>query len=82
MRTEIDAPVHEIYLAGERVPPGQYQDTSSGREICLERQDFLPASLDGRVAAYIRVEHTWRQYCIDPVYQHEAVVREVVKKRA
>jgi len=51
----------EVYLAGERVPPGVYRQIGTRREICLECEDMLPASLDGRVACYERVLHTWEQ---------------------
>ena len=53
----------EIYLAGERVAPGIYRQIGSTREVCLDREEALPASLDGRVACYQRIEHTWEQMC-------------------
>lgn len=49
----------ELYLAGQAVPSGLYREIHTGREIHLKEEDFLPASLDGRVAAYICVRHTW-----------------------
>ena len=49
---ETDPLKGELYLAGERVPPGIYRDIESRREICFDCEDFLPASLDGRVACY------------------------------
>jgi len=58
---ENDQFVDELFLAGERVPSGVYRQIGSGREIRLEQDDFLPASLDGRVACYLRVHHTWSQ---------------------
>lgn len=42
-----------IYLAGQRVMPGRYRQLETGREIVLDQEDRLPASLDGRVACYI-----------------------------
>jgi hypothetical protein len=47
-----------VYLAGQRVAPGRYRrvEPADGRMIELERWDALPASLDGRVAVYLRVE--------------------------
>lgn len=62
MHTAIKAPFLEVYLAGHRVPPGQYRDIDTGREVVLANEDFLPASLDGRVAAYMCIQHTWRQH--------------------
>jgi hypothetical protein len=52
---ENDPIMGELYLAGERVPPGVYWEISSRREVRLEREDYLPASLDGRVACYQRI---------------------------
>jgi hypothetical protein len=51
----------DLYLAGERVPAGTYREVDTGREIRLEREDYLPASLDGRVAAYACLLYTWSQ---------------------
>ncbi|MCS6777291.1 MAG: hypothetical protein RMJ43_00110 [Chloroherpetonaceae bacterium] len=51
----------ELFLAGEKVLPGVYRQIGGGREVRLDREDFLPASLDGRVACYMRVKHTWGQ---------------------
>jgi len=51
----------ELYLAGERVPAGLYRQIGSLREVCLDHEDVLPASLDGRVACYRWVRHTWSQ---------------------
>ncbi len=47
--------IQELYLAGERVKPGTYRQIGADREICIDREDFLPASLDGRVACYMKV---------------------------
>ena len=58
---ENDQFVDELYLAGERVPPGTYRQVGGGREVRLEQPDYLPASLDGRVACYTRVANTWGQ---------------------
>ncbi len=51
----------ELFLAGERVRPGTYRQIGGERQISLEQEDFLPASLDGRVACYARVPYTWEQ---------------------
>ena len=51
----------ELFLAGERVRPGMYRQVGGAREVLLEQEDFLPASLDGRVACYMRVQDTWAQ---------------------
>ncbi len=49
----------ELFLAGERVPQGIYRQIGADREVKLEHEDFLPASLDGRVACYTRIRHNW-----------------------
>ena len=59
--THNEQPVDEVYLAGECAPPGLYKQLGKGRLIDLHREDFLPATLDGRVACYVRLEHTWGQ---------------------
>ncbi len=51
----------EIFVAGEWVAPGTYQHIESTRIIRLEQADYLPASLDGRVACYQRAQPTWGQ---------------------
>lgn len=48
-----------LFLAGEYVSPGVYQEVSNGREILLDREDYLPASLDGKVACYRRMQPKW-----------------------
>jgi hypothetical protein len=58
---ENDQFVEELFLAGERVPSGVYRQIGGDREVCLDHEDFLPASLDGRVACYMRVQSTWAQ---------------------
>ena len=47
----------EYWTAGRRVPAGRYQrvDGGSARVVVLEREDWLPASLDGQVAIYLRL---------------------------
>ena len=47
-------PEHTLYLAGERVVEGFYRQLDAQVTIHLEQDDFLPASLDGRVACYVR----------------------------
>ena len=49
-----------VYLAGHVAPSGRYRraDPPDGRIVELERPDVLPASLDGRVAVYLRVDPT------------------------
>jgi len=51
----------ELFLAGERVMPGTYRQVGGARQVLLEQEDFLPASLDGQVACYMRVHSTWEQ---------------------
>lgn len=56
----------EVFLAGHRVAPGTYVEVESRREIRLAQEDDLPASLDGRVAAYVRKPATWRSVASGP----------------
>jgi hypothetical protein len=57
MRREPIYPMSELFDAGEHVTPGIYRDVRTGREVHLEVEDLLPASLDGRVACYVRVRN-------------------------
>ena len=50
---ENDPYLGDLYLAGERVAPGDYEEIKSGRRIHQDADDFLPASLDGKVACYV-----------------------------
>ena len=52
-----DAGEETLYLAGEVVPPGEYVrvDAWPHARVVLTREGRLPASFDGRVAAYHRV---------------------------
>ena len=52
----------ELFLAGERVLPGIYRQVGGGREVRLEQEDYLPASLDGRVACYTRLNRNWAHH--------------------
>jgi hypothetical protein len=59
-----EAPEHdqyadEIFLAGELAPAGTYQQIGTCRKVQLQHEDFLPTSLDGRVACYHRVSIPW-----------------------
>jgi hypothetical protein len=51
----------ELYLAGERVVPGLYKQVDSTRVVELDFEGFLPASLDGRVACFVREQRPWGQ---------------------
>lgn len=51
----------DFYLAGERVALGIYKQVGGSRQLCLDHEDSLPASLDGHVACYRRVQFTWGQ---------------------
>ena len=51
----------ELFLAGERVRPGIYRQIGGSRQVCLDQEDILPASLDGRVACYMLVRNQWGQ---------------------
>lgn len=60
-QTRADEIVENLFLAGEKVRPGTYRQLGTKREVHLEAEDVLPASLDGRVACYMRVLNTWDQ---------------------
>ncbi len=62
-QTIVDENVDDLFLAGEKVRPGTYRQIGTAREVLLETEDVLPASLDGRVACYMRVHNTWAQVC-------------------
>lgn len=68
-KLEYEVADEEVYLAGEKVLPGRYKQMGGVREVLLEAEDILPASLDGQVAVYMRVNQTWGE-----IAQH-AVVR-------
>jgi hypothetical protein len=45
-----------LYRAGQYAPAGTYREIDGARRtVVLYADDFLPASLDGRVACYERV---------------------------
>jgi hypothetical protein len=48
-----------LYVAGSKVPAGRYINVETGRVIDVGQEDILPASLDGRVAAYVQRPQTW-----------------------
>ncbi len=50
----------DLFLAGERVSPGIYRQIGGDREIRVDREEVLPASLDGKVACYLRVNAAWQ----------------------
>lgn len=54
--------VDELYTAGERVAASLYREVGSGREVQMEQEGVLPASLNGRVATYVCVRYTWEQH--------------------
>jgi len=54
-----DITTEDIFIAGQKVSPGRYRLVGSQRDILLDREDTLPASLDGRVAEYILQPETW-----------------------
>ncbi len=56
-----DECVQNLYLAGERVPPGVYKQVDSCHQVCLDTEDFLPAGMDGHATVYVRVQNTWAQ---------------------
>ncbi|MGQ9879257.1 MAG: hypothetical protein ACUVSV_00130 [Armatimonadota bacterium] len=38
-----------------------YRQVGSDRVIRLEKEDVLPASCDGHVACYVRIQNLWSQ---------------------
>ena len=44
-----------LYLAGERVVAGFYRQLDAHVTVHFEQDDFLPATLDGHVACYVRI---------------------------
>ena len=50
-----------VYIAGQRVPPGTYRELGTIRSITLDREDILPASLNGKVAEYVRQPITFAE---------------------
>ena len=60
LSTDRDAGAGGLFLAGTKAPPGRYRRIDGGWEVTLKTEDYLPASLDGRVACYVRV-YTWGQ---------------------
>ena len=56
---EVDPLLGELFLAGEMAPPGEYREINCGRSVQLKSSDFLPASLDGQVACYHRMNNRY-----------------------
>ena len=50
-----------LYRAGERPAPGLYRQVDGPRTVEIKEGDRLPASFDGHVACYRRVERLWGQ---------------------
>src|SRR5260221_4037381 len=57
---ENDQFADELFLADELVPRGIYRQIGSRRGVQFTSEDYLPASLDGHVATYVRVR-AWGQ---------------------
>ncbi len=55
----VELPSESLFSPGILVPPGIYRLIGSNREIRLDHEDYLPASLNGQVACYIQVKHSW-----------------------
>lgn len=54
-RIDLDTGGEVLFLAGTKAPPGRYRQIDGRREVILEKEDYLPASLDGQVACYLQV---------------------------
>ncbi len=48
-----------MFYAGQLVSPGTYQQLETHRIIQLDKTDYLPGSLDGRVATYALISSYW-----------------------
>jgi hypothetical protein len=55
-RRPIAANASPLYVAGQRVAAGVYRRQDGRVELRLDKEDVLPASLDGRVSVYERVQ--------------------------
>lgn len=51
-----------LFLAGHVAPAGVYRMFGHTREVHLEIEGILPASLDGSVAVYQRRGTTWEEH--------------------
>ena len=49
----------EIFRAGQRVPPGCYQEVDGTRCIEFGEEEVLPASNSGRRTFYRKIERSW-----------------------
>jgi hypothetical protein len=56
---ENDQFTKELFLTGELVRSGMYKQIGIERSIHLDKDDVLPASQDGRIACYMRIENSW-----------------------
>jgi hypothetical protein len=54
-----DAFADHLLLAGQRALPGLYKELGTGRIVQLESEEPLPATLNGRVACYVRMSARW-----------------------
>ena len=58
---EMDTHGEDLLLAGQHVEPGLYREIGTGRAVSIEQEGVLPATLNGRVACYVRIANTWAQ---------------------
>jgi hypothetical protein len=76
---ENDQFADELFLAGEKVPAGTYKQIGSRSTIFLQQEDYLPATLDGRVACYMRVNDTWEQrQCRPPLFEKDVNAAQAI----
>ncbi|MEO7714912.1 MAG: hypothetical protein ABIY70_01810 [Capsulimonas sp.] len=62
MQNTDDNSIHDdptMFLAGHLAPRGVYLLVGTQREVRLDQEDILPATLDGQVAVYERLTQTW-----------------------
>lgn len=50
-----------LFLAGRMAPAGTYRLVETGREVRLDQDGVLPATLDGHIAVYELRPPTWAE---------------------
>ena len=57
--------IADVFMAGHQAHAGVYRQLESGRVVQIEADDYLPASLDGQVACYVRVANNEKQKTVE-----------------
>ena len=53
--------VDELLLAGQKAAPGLYRELGTGRLDEMAYEEPIPATLDGRIACYVKISNLWGQ---------------------